>query len=315
VRCTVALFDAASGRCLWAGAWEGEREDALGFEERVAHGLVAKLQTMLRNAEIERACRKEPEQSTAWELTMRSLSRAVLLEPGAQTEALELAEQAIELAPLDPLPLAVAAWCHGMRAGHHFTARPTAERAAALALAGRSSQLSGRDPTAEALLASAYTLAHDMEQAELHIDRALALDGGCAWAWQRSGWVKVYAGEGAEAIERFQIARSLDPTDRLGFLTSIGIAAANFERAAYADAIRWFKRGIAESSTAVWANRFLAPAYALSGRKEDAQTSLAALMRVYPDWTIAQVRSALPHTAGFVDRAANGLESIGMRLY
>jgi AraC-like DNA-binding protein len=314
LRITVALFDAASGRWLWADAWEGAREDALAFEARVADGIATKLQNALRDAELARARRREPEERTAWALTMRSLSRAVLLEPAAVAEALELAEQAIELAPRDPLPLALAAWCHGARAGHHFTAHPRADRAAAIALTERAAQLPARDATTEALLAAACTFAHEMPQARLHIDRALALDGGCAWAWQRSGWLKVYAGDAAEAIERFQIARRLDPADPLGFLTAVGIAAANFERATYPEAIRWFRRGIAESPTAAWSNRFLAPACALAGRKDEAQASLAALTRVYPDWTITQVRSALPHTPGYVDRAADGLESLGMRL-
>ena len=313
-RIIVRLLDAATARCLWADAWNGEPDDAFAFEQRVAQRIATKFQSVLRDAETERACRKEPEELTAWELTMRALARAVLLEPKAQTEALELAERAMELAPFDPLPLAVAAWCHGMRAGHNFTTRPAEERAAACMLAERAARLRARDPIAEALLASAYTLAHDLGQAELHVDRALALDGGCAWAWQRSGWIKVYRGEPAAAIDCFQIGCSLDPSDPLGFLSSIGIAAANFEGARYAEAARWFRRGIEESPSAIWANRYLAAAYALSGRENDARTSLAALNNIYPDWTIAQVRSALPHTASFTDRAANGLEAIGMRL-
>lgn len=314
LRITVTLLDAATGRCLWADTWEGERDDTFAFEERVAHRITGKLGSALRDAEIQRACLKEPEALTAWETTMRALSRAVLVEPGTQTEALELAQRAIELAPSDPLPLAVAAWCHGMRAGHRFTARPDQEREAARALAGCAGRLRASDPTAEALLASACTLTHDLDRASLHIDRALALDGGCAWAWQRGGWIKVYTGQVAEAVEHFQIARSLDPADPLGFLNSIGIAAANFESGRYKEAASWFKRGILESPSAVWAHRFLAASYALSGRKDEARASLAALEVVYPDWTIAQVRSALPHTAGFVDSAANGLESVGMRL-
>ncbi len=315
LRITVTLLDAASTRCLWADTWNGEPDTAFAFQERVAHRITAKLRTALRDAEIERAWHREPEELTAWEPTMRSLSRAVIVEPGAQTEALELAERAMELAPFDPLPLAVAAWCHGMRAGHNFTTRPEGERQAARALARCAAQLRARDPTAEALLASAYTLAHDLDLAALHVERALDLDGGCPWAWQRSGWIKVYSGQLAEAVEHFQIARALDPLDPLGFLNDDrSQAAANFEAARYREAAHWFKRGIAESPSALWANRFLAPSYALSGRKDEARASLRELTGVYPDWTIARVRTALPHTASFVDRASTGLESVGMRL-
>jgi adenylate cyclase len=314
LRITVALLEAQTGRYLWADAWSGGRAAVPMFEERVARGIASKLQAVLRNVEIERACRREPDARSAWTLTMRALARAVRLEPAAQSEALEFAQQAIELAPQDPLPIAIAAWCHGMRAAHRFTSRPGAEQDAARTLAARAAALRARDATAEALLASAYTLAHDLDRAAAHVDRALALDGGCAWAWQRNGWVNVYRGAADEAMECFRIAQRLDPDDPLGFLSTIGLAAASFERGAYGDAGRWFKQGMIESPAVAWAHRYLAPSYALAGDKDAGRASLAALRAVYPEWTITQVRAALPHTPGFLDRASTGLESLGMRL-
>jgi TolB-like protein len=314
LRVTVALFDTASGRYLWADAWSSEADDDPAFVERAARAVSAKLRGPLRAAEMERAWRREPARLVAWELTMRALSCAVRLEPTAQTEALELAQQAFERAPRDPLPLAIAAWCHGMRAGHCFTERPDAEREAARDAAARATALRARDATVEALLASAYTLVHELDRAAFHVNRALEVDGGCAWAWQRKGWLDVYAGRAAEGIECFHVAQRLDPEDPLGFLGAIGIAAASFERADYVSAASWFERGIDASPSAVWANRFLAPSYALSGRKEAARASLDALDAAHPGWTIGRVRRALPHTEGFCDRAAEALESLGMPL-
>jgi adenylate cyclase len=162
-------------------------------------------------------------------------------------------------------------------------------------------------------LASAYTLAHDLPAAAIHFQRALALDGGCVWAWDRSGWVSVYRGEAAEAIDRFQIARSIAPDDPLNFFCSIGIASAHFGAGRYDEAVRWFTRGIAEHPSAIWADRFRAPAYALAGRKDEARRSVAELLRHYPDLTITEVRSALPHTLDHLDRVAEGLEAAGLR--
>jgi hypothetical protein len=64
-----------------------------------------------------------------------------------------------------------------LRAGHHFTARPEAERAAASELAARAAKLNAGDALAETMLAAGYTLAHDLTSAAVHADRALALDG------------------------------------------------------------------------------------------------------------------------------------------
>lgn len=131
-------------------------------------------------------------------------------------------------------------------------------------------------------MGAAHTLAHDLDMATVHFDRALALDGGCVWAWNRSGWVNIYRGQTTEAVERFQIARGLDPSDSLNFFCSIGIAAAHFEVGQYNKAAHWFARGIAEHPQAVWSNRFRAPALVLAGQREEARQCYAELMRVYP---------------------------------
>jgi tetratricopeptide (TPR) repeat protein len=164
------------------------------------------------------------------------------------------------------------------------------------------------------MLSAGYCLAHDLATAAIHAERALVLDGGSAWAWGRSGWIKAYAGEAAEAIERFQIARALAPADRLNFLCSVGIAAGHFWAARYAESARWLERALAENPAAVWIHHTLTPAYALGGRKDEARQSLAELTRVSPDLTIAQIRSGLPYRSDFLDRVADGLESVGMRL-
>jgi TolB-like protein len=309
---SVVMVDAHSGRHLWADRFDGRLDDLFEFEEQVAVRIAHAIQPALRGAEIDRAWRRDRERLTAWELTMRALPCVLSFEPASEGTALDLLEQAIEAAPQDPLPLALASWCHGLRAGHHFTPRPQEERTAARSLAARAAALGGCDPLAETLVACGYTLAHDLATAAVHVDRALALDGGSAWAWGRSGWVKAYAGDPAEAIERFQIARAIAPADPLAFLWSIGIGAAHFEAARYDEAARWYTRGRAEQPTAVWNNRFLAPAYALAGRKEEARQTLAELRRAYPELTIAQVRLGLPYSPSFLDRVADGLESVGM---
>jgi ferredoxin len=81
----------------------------------------------------------------------------------------------------------------------------------------------------------------------------------------------------------------------------------------YDESARWFERALAENPAAVWINHNLTPAYALAGRKEHARRSVTELTRAFPNLTIAQVKSGLPFRSGFLDRVADGLESVGMR--
>ena len=237
---------------------------------------------------------------------MRALPCVTSIEAAAEGMALELLHEAMERAPRDPLPISLAAWCHGLRAGHHFAARPEVERAAARELAERAARLSAGDPLAETMLSAGYTLAHDLEAAAVHAGRALALDAGSAWAWGRSAWVKAYAGRAQEAIEEFQIARALAPADALNFLWSVGIASAEFQLARYGQSVAWYHRALAENPASTWTKRFLTPAYVFAGRMDEARHTFAEYAAAFPDLTIAAVRSGLPWNASYLDRVSEG---------
>ena len=313
VRVAIRLIDSITGRYLWATSWDGDYQNPFGFEERIAIAVARAVQPALRSAEMERASRLNRDELTAWELTMRALPYVTSIEAAAESIALELLDEAMELAPRDPLPLSVAAWCHGLRAGHHFTASPEAEKAIALELAGRAGRLNACEALAETMLAAGYTLAHELGAASVHAERALALDGASAWAWGRSAWIKAYRGQARQAIEEFHIARSLAPIDPLNFLWSIGIASAEFQMARYDESIAWFNRARAENPASTWTNRFLAPAYVFAGRMDDGRRTVASFTNGFPDVTISAVRAGLPWNALFLDSVSEGLEHLGMR--
>jgi len=164
---------------------------------------------------------------------------------------------------------------------------------------------SGGDLLTEVMLASAYTLAHDLDAATRHTARALMLDGGPAWARGRSGWNHAFCGAANEAIEHFQIARSLAPADPLSYSWSTGIGSAHFMAGRYKEAASWYRRVLVERPKGIWVNRFLSASCVLADRKE--------FTRAYPDLTVAQVTGALPYTPSFLDQVAEGLASVGMR--
>jgi TolB-like protein len=312
-RVTVRLLDTLSGRYLWAANWDSDGHDPIGFEERIAIGVAKAALPAVRAAEVERASRKDRSDLTAWELAMRALPCLISVEAAGEGMALELLDEAMHRAPHDPLPISMAAWCRGLRAGHHFTAHPEVEREAARKLAQRAARLNAGDPLAETMLAAGYTLAQDLEAAAVHAERALELDSGSAWAWGRSAWVKAYRGYARQAIEEFQIARSLAPADVLNFHWSVGIAAAEFQSARYRESIDWYHRALAENPASTWIKRFLAPAYVLAGRVDEAHHTFAEFTSAFPDLTITAVRSSLPWNAVFFDRVSEGLETLGMR--
>ncbi len=312
IRVTLMVVDISARRFISDDDWSGADSDLFAFERWVAAKISC---AALWEAETNPVCRgRPPAELNSRELTMQALPHLLSISAVAEEEALELLERAMELAPDDPLPISLAAWCRGLRAGHHFTANRAEERRAARSLAIRAARLNRCNPLAATMLAAAYTLAHDLERAEAHIERALTLDSAFAWAWGRRGWIRAYRGEAAEAIQCFQIARALSPTDRLHFLCCHGIASALFDMGRYAASIGWFRRAITENPAAVWINRWLAAAYVLANRKEDGRRALAECMKINTGLTITDLRSSLPWHSAYLDRVAEGLETAGMRV-
>src|SRR5262249_12692600 len=157
-----------------------------------------------------------------------------------------------------------------------------------------------------------HTNIDEFDTATMLVDRALARDPHLPWAWERRGWLHVYAGEAELAISRFARAIRLD-TSRRGRCTRLtGIGGAFFDRGRYQLAARWMNRAVIESPGAAWINRTLAVAYLRAGQRPAADRALQAFRRSYPDATIAAVTSVNHFSADFTERVATGLDDLGL---
>jgi AraC-like DNA-binding protein len=308
----VTLLDRSTSRLVWTERFEQPADNVPGSMDWLCASIALAVWSVIRDAEIDRATAKDPLELAALGLCMRALPAVLAADPSAHGAAIELLQQAIERAPHDPLPLSLAAWCHGLRAGHHFTARPQAEREEARLLSLQASALSANDPVSDTMLSAACMLAHDLTSADNYARRALSIDSGSAWGWGRLGWVHAYRGETAKAIECCKVARALAPADPQRFVWSIGIAAANAEAGRYDRSVQWYRRALDEQPKAVWINRFLAPISVLAGDKEGGRARLGALNKSFPGLSIREVRAGLPHTTKLLDIVSEGLASLGM---
>jgi AraC-like DNA-binding protein len=292
-RLVFRLIDNETGRQLWAHRSDGVLRDDSAAEEHLAIRIAAALQPYLRLAEIDHALRKPGTDLSAHDLSLRAMPGVLSLDAQGNARALELLERAMDQDPDHALATALAAWAHVQRVVYHFTAAAQEQRARSIELAHKARTLSG-DATVLAVLGNALTLLNELDSADLVIRKALAVDGGSAWAWSRSGWIDVYQGDPESAIERFKIALDLAPHDALAFNSLVGIGCAHFRAGNYAEAASWQERALIEHPSAIWVHRTLCPAYVLGGAVSEARRSLGALRECYPDLTVSEVRRGLP---------------------
>jgi AraC-like DNA-binding protein/tetratricopeptide (TPR) repeat protein len=292
-RLVMHLVDSESGCQIWAHRTEGVVIGGSDGHDRLATQVAAALQPSLRLAEIERAARLSDAELGPHDLALRAMPGMLSLDAEGNSRALDLLARAMERDPEHALAAALGAWAHAQRIVYHFTTDPVRDRLRGFEIARKAQSLSG-DATALAVLGNALTLLGDLEAAAHVIGKALAIDGGCAWAWSRSGWLDVYQGDAESAIERFKIALDLAPQDTLAFNSMIGIGCAHFKAGNYVEAARWQERALTEHPSAVWVHRTLCPAYVLTGARPQARRSLDALRSRYPDLTVSEVQFNMP---------------------
>lgn len=248
----------------------------------------------------------------ALRLTWRALPFALAVAPKQCNAALEELDRPLELAPIYGLPRAIAAWCWGQRAAHHFSPTPDADRERARRLAEEARELSPHDALTLTFSSGAMVLAHRLEEADRLLERALALDPWLAYAWIRRGWMSAYLGDGEAAIRELRTALHLNPFEPLRHIAFIGMGCAYFAAGRYDRAAKWVESGVEASPDSFWAERIAIAAVALTGARSEARRIGRRLMKKDPDLTVSEARRAWPFTPAFMSRLGDGLEMAGL---
>jgi len=296
LRITTRMIDAVQDEQMWTERYDGEMDELFDLQDRITEGVVGKLQPTILDAEIRRVARKRPENLDAYDYVMKALPKAWSCTKVGNAEALGLLAEALALDPEYPMVYALTSWCYAQHIVYNWMAVTEEHKNESLAMARKAAELDADDPLVLTMLATAETLAGDLDAAGLHIERALAFDRNSAWAWCRSGWILTFKSEEPEtAIRHFQHAIRLSPLNPMNFNLHFGLGMANFVAGNYEQSAGYLEKGLLEKPEAVWANRPLAANYALLGRDAEARRVTALILEYFPGLTAKAILDALPY--------------------
>jgi TolB-like protein/Flp pilus assembly protein TadD len=303
VRFTGQLIDATTGGNIWADRFDGALEDVFELQDQVTARLVGAIEPRLQRAEIERAGRKPTESLDAYDYFLRGMASFHLHNRDSLLEAVRLFARATELDRNYASPYGMASWSGALRNSHGWMVDRESEIADAVRLAHRAVALGKDDPTAlwSGGLSLAY-LAKEVEAGAAYIDRALVLNPNSSASWNASGWVHMYLGEYASAIEHFERAMRLSPLDPLTYFASTGMAFAHAFAGRYDEAISWATKALHEQPNWATALRVAAMANALSDRMVEARAAMACLREVDPALRLGNVDRVAPPLRRAEDR-------------
>ena len=297
VRVTGQLIEAASGRHLWADRFDGDLVEIFDLQDQLVTSVVGAVAPQLEKAEIDRARLDMTGDLAAYDCYLRGLACWNRWTAKDNADALQMFKAAIAKDGDFSTPYGLAASCHHFAKANGWAA--SFDEAEIARLVERAADIGTDD--AVALCWAGHVHAYffrDLDRALLLIDRALELDANLATAWQRSGWVRGYAGDPDGAIESLNKAIRLNPLDPRVFLTQSAMAFAHFIAGRDDEAARWAALALRVKPNWPPGLRMTIAANAMRGQAEPARRALSAYLRVDPEVTVAKLCGYYPFRRG-----------------
>jgi TolB-like protein len=293
VRMTGQLIEAESGLHLWADRFDRDLIDVFDLQDQLVTSVVGAIAPQLEKAEINRARLNMTGNLAAYDLYLRGLASWNRWTAEENAKALQLFNAAIAKDGDFSTPFGLAASCHHFAKANGWAT--TFDKPGISRLVERAADIGADDPVALCWAGHVHAyFFHDLDRALLLIDRALDLDVNLAVAWQRSGWVRGYAGDSDGAIGSLNKAIRLNPLDPRVFLTQSAMAFAHFIAGRDDESADWAAMALRVKPNWLPALRMTLASNAMRGQVEQGQRALKAYLEIDPSVTITRLCEYYP---------------------
>jgi tetratricopeptide (TPR) repeat protein len=289
IRVVARLVAAGDGRHRWAETFDDTVNNVLPFQSRIVAAVLDATRSAVMTAEIHAANNSSAEALHDRDLVLRALPLA--LSPDRFGDAFETLYRAMELNPDNGLAVALAAWCHAQSVTP-WNEQADRDKSRALTLAERAGVLDPTDPLVLTARAAVMTMAQDFDAADTLVQRALAHDPRCSWAWERRGWLKALTKRSETAIGDFEQALRLVGPESDGASSLFGIGTAHWCHREYDASMIWVDRAAARWPNAPGILAQLAGCHIRLGTPVRGRAILDTVMRLRPEVTAGHISEA-----------------------
>src|SRR5450759_67997 len=284
VRITAQLIETEERTHIWAERYDRAIDDIFALQDEITTSTVAAIEPSLRQAEIERAKRKRPENLDAYDLVLRATPFANTGMPDGALQAMPLLERALAIEPNYALAHGQSAYCHEvlyLRAGRREDNRLAAIRHGHAAIT-----LGPDDATALTYGGIAIGLVeHDRALAQDAFDAALAISPSAASAYLWGALILGWGAEAERAIEWGERGIRLSPFDPWVTAALHGIFLGHFLRGRYEEALTAV-RGAIRSKPGFSISHFLLAAVLVKlGSMDEAKAAAECGLALQPNYS------------------------------
>lgn len=311
VRITAQLIDAANGGHLWAERFDRDLTDIFSTQDEVVEKIVRALSVTLTKRDEERLNRRGTANVEAYENWLRAREALARGSRESILQARELHRRAIAIDPHFAAPHAGLSLAAISEYASGWSENPDQALDDAERWARRAIELDAQEPVSHMALGNVLLWRRDHDGALAECSRMIEIDPNFAQGHAATAWVRMYAGQPAEALESFAAAMRLDPHYPAILLHFM--AQAHFSLGDYETAAKRLIERIARNPGTDASRMLLASCYGHLGRPDEARAAWAELLKVNPDFSLEQRARVLPYKdARDFERIIEGLAKAGL---
>jgi eukaryotic-like serine/threonine-protein kinase len=222
VRVTVQLITARTDATLWTDRYDGEIEDVLDLQSRIAASVAKEIAVQVTPREATLLAKRRPVNPEAHVEYLKGRHTAAAGSPQAIELAMKYYDRALEIDPTYAPVWAGIAYCHNIRAGRGM-APPAQANAQGREAAMKALELDDSLAEAHAALGAVALDEMDLSGAIRSLQRAVELNPGLAGAYMTLGSLYYCVERHKEAEEAMLKSLSLDPLSMI-IHTAVGDA-------------------------------------------------------------------------------------------
>jgi adenylate cyclase len=278
VRITAQLIDATTGHHLWSERYDRELKDIFALQDEITLKIVTALEIKLTEGEQARMWGKHYKTLDVFlkRMETHSLWREGTVE--SHMRHAQVSQEIIDMAPESPRGY--------MSLGYHYWwlafigKSPQENIKKAFELAQKAISKDESDPASHELLASVYLSMRQYDKAIATGQRAIELDPNGADVYAKLGQTLSYAGRPDEAIGYIKKGIRLNPFPESWYFIDLG--SCYTQKGQYEKALTEYKKALQRAPKAPWPHMFLATAYSLLDRQEEARASAEKCLELAP---------------------------------
>jgi adenylate cyclase len=291
LRITVQFIDAIGGHHLWSERYDRELKNIFALQDEIALKIMSAMQVELTEGDRARMFVKGTDNIEAY-LTLLKGIDVFGFTKDSIGQARNIFDKAVAL---DPNYAQAYRWLgntYQMEVVAGVSEDPKQSIGRAMHLTKKALALDDSLASAHDLLGWLYTMTMQHDKGIAECERAVALDPNYANGYFFLGTALRYAGRPEEAIEMYNKAIRLDPIPQGRYYQ--GLTNSYCLIGQYEEAISAGQKAAHLSPDNLIAHAFLAAAYSLSGREEEAHLQAAEVIRLNPKFLVESWERTMP---------------------